>query len=100
MRLMLPFAQTSVACICGALAVSAAAGSGVPPLLDRALLKMAANQERWASTWTSVYSYTRDHPQGATVIHTDPSLPYPEQRHPVLIAGHPPSEKILGNFRQ
>jgi hypothetical protein len=97
-----PFLARSAAVLglAGALALPVAAGPGVPPLLDTVLRKMAADQERWACTWTSVYTFIRDHPEGTTQFLADPSLPYAEQWKPRLISGKPPTEKALQDFRK
>jgi hypothetical protein len=61
---------------------------------------MAADQQHWACTWTSVYTFVRDHPEGTTQFLADPSQPYAEQWKPRLISGKPPSEKALQDFRK
>ncbi len=83
-----------------ALAQPMRAAPGVPPLLDAVLRKMAADQQRWACTWTSVYTFVRGHPEGTTQFLSDPSQPYAEQWKPRLMSGKPPTEKALEDFRK
>jgi len=72
----------------------------VPPLLMDALDKVAANFDRWAYTETQMMTDEHGKPQPETVIHFDPSKPYPEQYLPLKIKGKPPTEKQLQGFRK
>lgn len=90
-----------MAVACGSSGAVPAAGSpGVPPLLDAVLRKMAADQDHWACTWSSVYTHAKGHPEGMTKFRSDPSQPYPEQWKPLLISGRPPSEKTMQDFQK
>jgi hypothetical protein len=89
-----------LAWVCAFIAAARAGPPGVPPLLNVALVKMAADQQRWAWTWTSVYTFVRDHPERPDVFRFDPSLPYADRSRPLLLKGGPPTAEALENFRR
>jgi hypothetical protein len=68
--------------------------------LKDSLLKVAREMERWAYTETALIRDEKGKVKTDRVVRHDPSKPYAEQDLPLKIAGQPPTEKQLAEFRR
>lgn len=74
--------------------------AGRPPLLEAAFQGFLESQQRWAYTETVSFPQVNGSPAPESVFRIDPSLPYAQQRVPMLLSGQPPKEKQLREWAQ
>lgn len=72
----------------------------VPPLLETALDKIAADYDHWAYTQTVVEKNEKGKVLREAVVRFDPSKPYAEQFMPLKLDGRPPTAAQLKKYRR
>jgi hypothetical protein len=76
------------------------ATGAMPPLLEGALEKYAADYDHWAYTQTVVERNEKGKVLREAVVRFDPSKPYPEQYTPLKIDGELPKQGDLKKYRK
>ena len=87
-------------CLIGLL-LAAGLRAEVPPLLEAALRKLQADENRWAFTQTTQEFDRKGQPEGGlTVERFDPSQPYDQQWTLVRYQGREPTEREERSWRK